>query len=68
MQHHSLHPKCFYGLARRFLKSWLSFPKRGASELGIFHPLMLGIKYPSQVYLESHMGNFISLQLSQALW
>ena len=46
-------------LAKKFLKSWLSFPKRGATDLGVFHPQLLGIKYPSQVYLESHMGNHI---------
>ena len=51
--------------AKKFLKSWLGFPKRGATDLGIFHPQLLGIKYPSQVYLESHMGNHISLQLSK---
>ena len=55
-------------LAKKFLKSWLSFPTRGASDLEIFHPQLLGIKYPSQVYLESHMGNHISLQLSKDPW
>ena len=62
---HQTHLDIMDNLAKKFLKSWLSFPKRGASDLGIFHPQLLGIKYPSQVYMESHMGNHISLQLSK---
>ena len=62
---HQTHLDIMDHLAKKFLKSWLSFPKRGATDLGIFHPQLLGIKYPSQVYLECHMGNHISLQLSK---
>ena len=62
---HQTHLDKLDHLAKKFLKSWLAFPKRGATDLGIFHPQLLGIKYPSQVYLESHMGNHISLQLSK---
>ena len=43
---------------------WLGFPERGATDLGIFHPNILGVKYPSQVYLESHRVNHINLMLS----
>jgi hypothetical protein len=45
--------------------SWLSFPTRGVTDLGIFHPGILGLKYPSQVYLEAHMTSFISLKLTE---
>ena len=48
--------------ARKFLKSWLFFPSRGVIDLGIFHPSILGIKFPSQVI--SHINSFISLKLS----
>ena len=51
--------------ARKYLKSWLGFPKRGATDLGISHPNILGVKYPSQVYLESHVVNHINLTLSE---
>ena len=47
-------------LARRYLKSWLKIPARGVTDLSIFHPYMLGIKPPSQVYLEGHAGNYIN--------
>ena len=50
---HNTHLDILDHLARKSLKSWLSFPSRGVTDLGIFHPSILGIKYPSQVYLES---------------
>ena len=62
---HKTHLDILDHMARKFLKSWLSFPSRGVSDLGIFHPSILGTKYPSQVYLESHMSSFISLKLSE---
>ena len=62
---HQTHLDLLDNMAKKFLKSWLSFPKRGATDLGIFHPQLLGIKYPSQVYMESHMVNHIALQLSK---
>ena len=46
--------------ARQYLKKWLGFPSRGVSDLSIFHPYMLGLKTPSQVYLEGHAGNFMN--------
>ena len=61
---HKTHMDILDSLARKFLKSWLGFPKRGATDLGIFHPNLMGVKYPSQVYMESHMANFINLHLS----
>ena len=48
---HKTHLDLLDASARKFLKSWLGFPKRGATDLGIFHPNILGVKYPSQVYL-----------------
>ena len=62
---HKTHLDLLDASARKFLKSWLGFPKRGATDLGIFHPNILGVKYPSQVYLESHMNNHINLMLSE---
>ena len=62
---HKTHLDLLDASARKYLKSWLGFPKRGATDLGIFHPNILGVKYPSQVYLESHMNNHINLMLSE---
>ena len=45
-------------LAKKYLKSWLNIPARGATDIGIFHPYMLNVKSPSQIYLEGHAGNF----------
>ena len=47
-------------LARQFLKSWLKIPSRGVTDLSIFHPYMLGVKPPSQLYLEGHAGNYLN--------
>ena len=47
-------------LARRYLKTWLKFPSNGVSDISIFHPYMLGVKPPSQVYLEGHAGNYLN--------
>ena len=62
---HKTHCDTLDALARKHLKSWLGFPKRGATDLGIFHPNLMGVKYPSQVYLESHMANHVNLHLSE---
>ena len=32
----------------------------GVTDLSIFHPYMLGIKPPSQLYLEGHAGNYLN--------
>ena len=47
-------------LARKYLKSWLKIPARGVTDLSIFHPYMLGVKPPSQLYLEGHAGNYLN--------
>ena len=62
---HKTHLDVLDAMARKFLKAWLSFPTNGVSDLGIFHPSILGIKYPSQVYLEAHVSSYISLKLTE---
>ena len=49
--------------ARKFLKSWLSIPSRGATDASIFHPYMLCVKAPSQLYTEASTNNFILMRL-----
>ena len=47
---HQTHLDSLDNLAKKYLKLWLSLPSRGATDLGIFHPQLLGFKYPYQVY------------------
>ena len=35
------------------------------TDIGIFHSGILGLKYPSQVYLEAHLNSFFSLRMSE---
>jgi hypothetical protein len=49
--------------AKKYLKSWLKFPTRGVTDISIFHPYMLGLKPPSQVYLEGHAGNYLNMRV-----
>ena len=51
-------------LASTFLKRWLDIPSRGVTILGLFHPLLFGIKLPSQMYLEGHMSNFLNIKVA----
>ena len=50
-------------LARKYLKSWLSIPSRGATDASIFHPNMLGAKTPSMVYKEATLNNYTLMRL-----
>ena len=45
-------------IARSYLKKWLQIPKNGCTDLAIFHPFLLGLKTPSQIYKEGHAGNY----------
>ena len=62
---HKTHLEVLDGMAGKFLKSWLSFPTHGVSDLGIFHPGIIGLKYPSQVYMEAHVSSYISLKFTE---
>ena len=44
-------------LTSTFLKKWLKFPTRGVTNVSIFHPYLLNVKQPSQLYHEGHTGN-----------
>ena len=49
--------------ANRFLKKWVGIPSRGCTNLSIFHPFIMNIKTPSQLYLEGHAGNYLNCKL-----
>ena len=48
---------------KKYLKNWLKYPTRGVTDIGIFHPYMLNVKQPSQVYLEGHASNIAIMRL-----
>ena len=50
-------------LARTFIKKWLMFPTRGVTDAGIFHPYLLNVKQPSQLYFEGHASNMLLMRL-----
>ena len=57
-QLHQGHEDMLDALARSYLKRWLGIQKYGVTDTAIFHPYMLNIKTPSQVYNEAHAGNY----------
>ena len=57
------HQDMLDALARKYLKSWLSIPSRGATDASIFHPNMLGAKTPSKVYKEATLNNYTLMRL-----
>ena len=56
-QLHKSHEDKLDALARSHLKVWLGIQKHGVTDTAIFHPYMLNIKAPSQVYNEAHAGS-----------
>ena len=50
-------------IANKHLKKWIGLPSRGCTNLSIFHPHMMNIKTPSQLYLEGHAGNYLCCKL-----
>ena len=50
-------------LARQYLKKWLGIQTRGVTDASIFHPYMLAIKAPSQLYKEAHAGNMAMIRM-----
>ena len=45
------------------LKKWLGIQKHGVTDTAIFHPYMLGVKNPSQMYLEAHAGTLAMIRI-----
>ena len=50
-------------IAKKYLKKWLNFPTRGVTAAGIFHPYLLNVKQPSQIYHEGHTGNLALMKM-----
>ena len=62
---HETHLKKLDQLSKSYIKKWLKFPSRGASDISIFHPYLLKVKQPSQLYLEGHAGNMLLMRLKR---
>ena len=60
---HKTHLDKLDNVAKKYLKKWLNIPSHGASDISIFHPYLLGVKTPSQLYLEAHAGNYTIMRL-----
>ena len=60
---HETHLKKLDQLSKSHIKKWLNFPSRGASDISIFHPYLLKVKQPSQLYIEGHAGNMLLMRL-----
>ena len=50
-------------VANRYLKRWAGIPSHGCTNLSLFHPHLMGLKTPSQLYLEGHAGNFLNCKV-----
>jgi hypothetical protein len=59
---HQTHEDQLDALARSYLKKWLGVQKHGVTDTAIFHPFMLSIKTPSQMYKEAHAGNYAMIR------
>ena len=59
---HETHLTELDNIAKKYLKKWLSFPTRGVTDVGIFHPYLLNVKQPSHIYHEGHTGNLILMK------
>ena len=60
---HTTHLDKIDMIAKSYLKKWLKIPARGVTDLTFFHPRLLDIKPPSQLYLEGHAGNYVNNRL-----
>jgi hypothetical protein len=60
---HKTHMNELDGLVRKYIKKWLGIQTNGVSDTSIFHPYMLGVKMPSQLYIEAHAGTYSTIRL-----
>ena len=60
---HKTHEEQLDSLARKYLKMWFKIPKNGVSDVSIFHPYMLSMKTPSQLYKEAHASTYSMIRI-----
>ena len=61
-QIHKTHMEKLDDITRKYLKVWLNIQSRGVTCVSIFHPYILGVKSPSQIFIylfiEIHSSRF----------
>ena len=60
---HKTHLEKLDSVAKKYLKKWLKIPSHGASDIVIFHPYLLNVKTPSQLYMEGPAGNYTLMRI-----
>ena len=60
---HKTHEEKIDSLARQFLKIWFKIQKNGVSDVSIFHPYMIMMKAPSQLYKEANAGVYTMIRM-----
>ena len=60
---HTTHLTELDNIAKKYVKKWLSIPTRGVTNVSLFHPYLLNIKQPSQIYHEGHTGNLALMEI-----
>ena len=60
---HETHLNELDKVSRTFIKKWLDIPPRGVTDVGLYHPYLLNIKQPSQLYLEGHASNTLLMRM-----
>ena len=60
---HKTHLEKLDSIAKKYLKKWLNIPSHGATDIAIFHPYLLSVKTPSQLYMEGHAGNYTLMRI-----
>ena len=60
---HKTHEEQLDSLVRKYLKIWFKIQKNGVSDVSVFHPYMLGIKTPSQLYHEAHSSSYAMMRI-----
>jgi hypothetical protein len=60
---HETHLDKLDNLCRKYIKKWLNIQTRGVTDVGIFHPYLIGVKQPSQLYIEGHTSNMLLMRL-----
>ena len=60
---HKTHMDKLDSLARKYIKIWLKIPKNGVSDVSIFHPYILNVKTPSQMYEEAHASTYSMIRM-----
>ena len=60
---HNTHLDLLDNVVKKYLKIWLNFPSRGVTHAGIYHPYLLRVKEPSQLYAEGHASNLVLMRM-----